>query len=128
MSPLDREAENISSSDWMGGQVPNSSAKKTTRFLSRPPFSSATVRISRYRFWRIRLTIKYLVWSSSGSTIKMADFSLQNFSASMAVSKQRICSISESRKAFRRDSTVEITEAMACSAVLRADPANQRAL
>jgi len=58
----------------------------------------------------------------------MADFSLQNFSASMAVSKQRICSISESRKAFRRDSTVEITEAMACSAVLRADPANQRAL
>ena len=57
-----------------------------------------------------------------------ADFSLQNFSASIAVSKQSICSISESRKAFKRDSTVESTDAMACSAELRAAPANQRAL
>ena len=57
--------------------------------------------------------MKYLVKSSSGSTINRADFSLQNFSASMAVSKQRICSISESRKEFNRDSTVESTDAMA---------------
>ena len=43
----------------------------------------------------------------------MADFSEANFSASMALSKHRICSNSESRKAFRRDSTVDMTEAMA---------------
>ena len=72
--------------------------------------------------------MKYLVVSSSGSTTKMADFSLQNFSASTAVSKQRICSISLSRKALSRERTVERTEAIACSAVLRAEPANHLAL
>ena len=58
----------------------------------------------------------------------MADFSEANFSASMALSKQRICSSSLSRNAFKRDSTVDMTEAMACSALLRAAPANHRAL
>ena len=72
--------------------------------------------------------MKYLVWSSSGSTMKMADFLLQKVSASMAVSKHRICSISLSRKALSRDSTVEITDIMACSEVFRAAPANHVAL
>ena len=46
----------------------------------------------------------------------------------MVVSMQRICSIFESRKAFKWDNTVESTDTMACSAELRAVPANQRAL
>ena len=70
----------------------------------------------------------YLVLSSSGRTIKIADFWLQNFSASMAVSKHRSCSISESRKVLSRERTVERMDAMAWSAELRAAPANQRAL
>ena len=53
---------------------------------------------------------------------------MQKFSASMAVSKHRICSISLSRKRFSRDSTVEITDIMACSEVLKAEPANQLGL
>ena len=76
----------------------------------------------------MRDTMKYLVLSSSGSTTNIADFSLQNFSASMAVSKHRICSISESRKAFNRDSTVESTDASAWSAEFSAAPANHFAL
>ena len=36
----------------------------------------------------------------------MANFSEPNFSASMALSKQSICSSSESRNALRRESTV----------------------
>ena len=58
----------------------------------------------------------------------MADFSEANFSASMALSKHSTCSSSESRKALSRDSTVDMTDAMACSAELRAAPANHRAL
>ena len=48
--------------------------------------------------------------------------------ASMALSKHRICSSSESRKEFSRDSTVDMTEAIACSELLSAAPASQRAL
>ena len=108
--------------------VPNSSQKSTTRFFSLPPFSSATANSSRLRFWIMRPAMKFLVVSSSGRIRKMADFSEANFSASMALSKHRICSSSLSRKAFKRDSTVDMTEAIACSALLRAAPANHRAL
>ena len=65
---------------------------------------------------------------SSGIIINSADFSLQNFSASISVSKQRICSNSESRKAFSLERAVDITEAIDCSAVFKAAPANHFAL
>jgi len=68
--------------------------------------------ISRYSCWISRLTIKYLLVSSSGRTIKIADFSLQNFSASIAVPKHSICSSSESRKLFNRDNAVLITDSI----------------
>ena len=58
----------------------------------------------------------------------MADFSAANFSASMALSKQRICSSSLSRNELSRDSTVDMTDAIACSELLSAAPASQRAL
>ena len=76
----------------------------------------------------MREIIKKVAGFSSGMMIKRADFSLQNFSASISVSKQRICSSSESRKALSRDSAVLITLAMDCSAVLSAAPANHLAL
>ena len=72
--------------------------------------------------------MKYFVLSSSGSTMKIADLELQNASVSIVLSKHRICSISESRNAFNLDIAVERTEAMACSAVLSAAPANHFAL
>ena len=46
----------------------------------------------------------------------------------MAVSKHRICSISLSRKAFNLESTVEITDFMAWSEVVSAEPASILAL
>ena len=58
----------------------------------------------------------------------MADFSAANFSASMALSKHRICSSSLSRNELSRDSTVDMTDAIACSELLSAAPASQRAL
>ena len=58
----------------------------------------------------------------------MADFLLAKLSASSGLSKQIVCSSSVSRKAFSRESTVDSTDAMACSEVLRAAPANHRAL
>ena len=58
----------------------------------------------------------------------MADFLLAKLSASMGLSKQMVCSSSVSKKAFSRDSTVDSTEAMACSEVFSAAPANHRAL
>ena len=65
-----------------------------------------------------KLAVFYSLWDllgfSSGMTINRADFSLQKRSASMAVSTQRACSVSLSRKAFNRDMTVDITEAIAC--------------
>ena len=76
----------------------------------------------------MRPAIKFLLGYSSGSTRKMADFWEAKVSASMALSKQRTCSSSESRKAFSLDSTVDMTEAIAWSAEFSAAPANQRAL
>ena len=61
-------------------------------------------------------------------TRKIAVFFLQNCSASIAVSKQSICSSSESKKVFSRDSAVESTDCMDCSAVFSAAPANHFAL
>ena len=72
--------------------------------------------------------MKYFVLSSSGSTMKMADFSEQKVSVSSELSKHRICSISLSRKAFRRLMAVDSTDAMAWSAELSAAPANHFAL
>ena len=57
--------------------------------------------------------MKFLETSSSGMTMNTADFSEQNFSASTAVPKHRICSISESRKLFSRDSAVDSTDIIA---------------
>ena len=76
----------------------------------------------------IKEIIKNVFGFSSGMITKMADFSLQNLSASISVSKQRSCSSSESRKELSRDSAVDITDAIDCSAVLRAAPANHLAL
>lgn len=121
---LEREAENIISADSIFGSVPYSSQKNTQRFFSLPPFSSATARISRYSCWIIRLIMKKVAGFSSGIMINRADFSLQNFSASISVSKHSICSNSESRKAFSLESAVLITLAIDCSAVFRAAPAN----
>ena len=84
--------------------------------------------ISRYSCWIKSETIKYLLVSSSGRTIKIADFSLQNFSASTAVPKQSICSISVSRKLFNRDNAVLITDSIDWSEELRAAPASHLAL
>ena len=125
---LERDAENIISADSILGSVPNSSQKNMHLFLSLPPFSSATESISRYNCWTIKEIIKNVAGFSSGMIINSADFSLQNFSASISVSKQRICSSSESRKEFSRESAVDITDAILCSAVLRAAPANHLAL
>ena len=125
---LDRDAENIISALSIFGIVPTSSQKKTTRLSSFPPFSSATTRISRQSCCKIREIIKYLVLSSSGMTRNTAVFFLQKSSASMAVSKQSICSSSESRKAFSLDNAVERTDCMDCSAVFKAAPANHFAL
>ena len=72
--------------------------------------------------------MKFFVVSSSGKMRNMADFSEPNFSASMALPKQSTCSSSESRNALRRESTVNMAEAMACSALLSAAPANHLAL
>ena len=58
----------------------------------------------------------------------MADFRLAKVSAFSGLSKQMVCSSSVSRNAFSRDSTVDSTEAMACSEVFSAAPANHRAL
>ena len=76
----------------------------------------------------MRPAIKFLLGSSSGSMRKMADFFEAKSSALMALSKQRTCSSSVSRKALRRDRTVDMTEFIDCSAVVRAAPANHRAL
>ena len=76
----------------------------------------------------MRLTMKNFEGSSSGITRNSADFSLQKVSASTAVSKQSSCSISESRKALSRARVVDMTEAMAWSAVEVAAPANHLAL
>ena len=58
----------------------------------------------------MRPAIKFLLGSSSGSMRKMADFFEAKSSALMALSKQRTCSSSVSRKALRRDRTVDIAE------------------
>ena len=58
----------------------------------------------------IREIMKNVLGFSSGMMIKMADFSVQNFSASISVSKHRSCSNSESRNAFSLDSAVDMTE------------------
>ena len=72
--------------------------------------------------------MKYLLMSSSGNTIKIADFSLQNFSASIAVSKHSICSSSESRKLLSLDRAVLMTDSMVWSEVFNAAPASHFAL
>ena len=95
------------------GIVPSSSQKNTTRFLSAPPFSSATANSSRESVWIISPAMKFLVLSSSGSMRKMADLFAANDSALMALSKHSTCSSSLSRKALRRESTVDRTESIA---------------
>ena len=72
--------------------------------------------------------MKYVAGFSSGSTIKIAHLLEQNFSASIAVSKHKICSSSESRKALSRDIAVDMMDAIACSLVLSAAPANHLVL
>lgn len=57
--------------------------------------------------------MKHFVLSSSGITMKIADFSFQKISVSSLLSKLRICSISKSKNAFRRNITVDRTEAIA---------------
>ena len=57
--------------------------------------------------------MKFLLGSSSGRMRKMADFRVAIDAESMALSKHRTYSSSESRNAFRRDSTVDMTEAIA---------------
>ena len=54
--------------------------------------------------------MKYLDESSSGMMINIADFLVQNFSASISVSLQRMVSSSESRNALSRESAVDMTE------------------
>ena len=76
----------------------------------------------------IREIMKKVLGFSSGMMIKIADFSRQNFSASISVSKHRSCSSSESRKEFNRESAVDMTDAILCSAVFKAAPANHLAL
>ena len=76
----------------------------------------------------IKEIIKNVFGFSSGMTRKIADFSLQNRSASISVSKHKICSSSESRKALSLYNAVDITDAILCSAVFRAAPANHFAL
>ena len=125
---LERDAENIISAESILGRVPNSSQKNIQRFWSTPPFSSATDNISRYSCWIISDTIKNVLGFSSGITMKIAHFSLQNFSASISVSKHKSCSSSESRKAFSLESAVLITLDILCSAVFSAAPANHFAL
>ena len=61
----------------------------------------------------MRLAMKFLVVSSSGRMRNMAEGSRTKASASRELSKQRTCSISESRNTFSRDMAVESTEAMA---------------
>ena len=127
VSRRDRPAEN-SGRMSKGGMVPSSSQNSTTRFFSLPPFSSATANNSLDTFWIMSPAIKFLLGSSSGRIRKMADFLLANVSASMLLSKHNTCSNSLSRNAFKRDSTVDRTDAIACSEVFSAAPANQRAL
>ena len=46
----------------------------------------------------------------------------------MVLSKHSTCSSSESRKVFSRERTVDMTEAIDCSAAVRAEPENHLAL
>ena len=89
-----------------------------------PPFSSATANNSRDSCWIMSPAIRFLLGSSSGRIRKIADFFLAKLSAFMLGSKQRICSSSESRNEFNLDSTVDRTDAIACSYVFSAAPAN----
>ena len=72
--------------------------------------------------------IKKELGFSSGMMTNTAHFSLQNRSASISVSKHRICSSSESKKEFSRESVVPITLAMDSFEVFSAAPANHFAL
>ena len=72
--------------------------------------------------------IKNELGFSSGSMTNTAHFSLQNRSASISVSKHRICSSSESKNELRRDNAVPITLAMDSLEVFSAAPANHLAL
>ena len=128
LSRRERAALNISSSDSIFGSDPSSSRKNITLFFNAPPCPSATTRISRYICCTSRLTMKYLLLSSSGSTTNTADFSRQNFSASILVEKHSICSSSESKNAFKLAIAVERTDAIACSPAVSAAPANHLAL
>ena len=110
------------------GMVPSSSQKNTTRLSSFPSCSSATENSSRLRVWIISPAMKFFVASSSGKIRNIADLFEAKLSASMALSKQSTCSSSESRKVFSRESTVDMTEAMDCSAAVRAEPENHLAL
>lgn len=103
-------------------------AKNIQRFRSFPPCSSATANIPLYNCCIISDTMKNIFGFSLGMIRKTALFSLQNFSASISVSKHNNCSRSESRKAFSLESTVLITLAIDCSVVFNAAPANHLAL
>ena len=72
--------------------------------------------------------MKNVVGASSGMMMKIADFSEQNFSASISVSKHSSCSSSESKNALSRESAVDMTLAIDCSAAFSAAPANHFAL
>ena len=76
----------------------------------------------------IREIRKNVFGFSSGMIMNSALFSLQNFSASSSVSKQRSCSSSESRNVLSLDNAVLITEDIDCSGELSAAPANHLAL
>ena len=108
--------------------MPSSSQKNTTRLGSFPSCSSATENNSRLRVWIISPAMKFFVASSSGKIRNIADLFEAKLSASMALSKHSTCSSSESRKVLSRERTVDMTEAIDCSAAVRAEPENHLAL
>ena len=60
--------------------------------------------------------------------MNIADLRIQKLSASIAVPKHSICSISESRKLLSLESAVDITDIIAWSDEYRAAPASHFAL
>jgi len=69
----------------------------------------------------MRDIIKNVLGSSSGIMRNTAHYFQQNRSASISVSKQRICGI---QKGIQPGQSVDVTLDIACSAVFRAAPAN----
>ena len=119
---LNQEQEIIRNKD--GIYVVTPSLNQIFKFEGNWPTNS----LKPYLLQSMSEIMKKVFGFSSGMMMNTADFSAQNISASISVSKHRSCSSSESRNAFSLESAVDMTLAIDCSAVFSAAPANHFAL